>query len=135
MAKADAYKGGRKVKDWWEEELYEVECKTAEDIPSYLVNNQWTRCSWVLHWNRLLLITPIMGAPSCLAVQAEQTRCATTILEEPTQKVSENEKLPQSVKCLPLAQCQTGETPLGQVNRKFHAFLRMFSGASLLDQG
>ena len=24
LAKADAYRGKRKVKDWWEEELYEV---------------------------------------------------------------------------------------------------------------
>ena len=35
LAKADAYKGKRKVKDWWEEELYEVECQVAEGIPSY----------------------------------------------------------------------------------------------------
>ena len=27
LAKADAYKGKRKVKDWWEEELYKVECQ------------------------------------------------------------------------------------------------------------
>ena len=87
--------------------------------------------SWVLHQNQLLLITPIMGAPLCTGVQAEWTRCATTILEEPTQKVSENEKVPQSAKCLPLAQHQTGETPLGQVNRKLHAFSRTFSQSLL----
>ena len=61
-------------------------------------------------------------------------RCATT-MEEPTQKVSENEEMPQSANCLPPAQHQTGETPLGWINRKLCAFLRMFSGASLLDQG
>ena len=78
---------------------------------------------------------PILGAPLCSGVWAEQTRCTTTVLEEPTQKASENEEAPQSVKCLPPAQHQTGETPLGQVNRKLCVFLRMFSGASLLDQG
>ena len=26
LAKANAYKGRRNVKDWWEEEPYEVEC-------------------------------------------------------------------------------------------------------------
>ena len=94
LAKADAYKGKRKVKDQWEEELYEVECRIAEGIPSYLMKSQQTKCSWVLHWNWLLLITPVMGAPSCTGVWAEQTRFATTILEEPTWKALENEKAP-----------------------------------------
>ena len=35
-AKADAYKWKRKVKDWWEEESYEVEHQVAEGVPSYL---------------------------------------------------------------------------------------------------
>ena len=26
LAKADAYSGSRKVKDWWEKEQYEMEC-------------------------------------------------------------------------------------------------------------
>ena len=39
LAKANAYKGRRKVKDRWEEELYKVECRIAEGIPSYLVKN------------------------------------------------------------------------------------------------
>ena len=43
-AKANAYKGRGKVKDQLEEELYEVECRIAEGIPSYLVKNQWIRC-------------------------------------------------------------------------------------------
>ena len=45
LAKADAYKGRRKVKDQWEEQPYEVKHRFAEDIPSYLMKNQWTRCS------------------------------------------------------------------------------------------
>ena len=67
-----------------------------------------------------------MGGPLCSGVQAEQTRCATTVLQEPTQNASENEEAPQSVRCLLLAKHQTGKTPLGQVNRKFYTFLRMF---------
>ena len=78
---------------------------------------------------------PIMGAPLCSGVWTKWTRCATTVLEEPTQRVSENEKVPQSAKCLLPAWHQTGETSLGLVNRKLHAFLRMFSRASLPDQG
>ena len=45
LAKANAYKGKRRLKDWWEEEPYKVECQVAEGIPSYLVKNQWTGCS------------------------------------------------------------------------------------------
>ena len=55
--------------------------------------------------------------------------------ERPTWEVSVNEEVPQSVNCLLPAQCQTGKNPLGWVNRKLFAFLRMFSGASLLDLG
>ena len=44
LAKVDAYKERKKVKDQWEEEPYEVEQRTAEGIPLYLMNNQWTRC-------------------------------------------------------------------------------------------
>ena len=45
LAKADAYRGRRKVKEWWKEETYEVECQIAEGIPSYLMKNQQTRYS------------------------------------------------------------------------------------------
>ena len=43
------------------------------------------------------------GGPLCSGLQAEWTRCATTSLEEPTWKESENEEAPQSVNCLLLA--------------------------------
>ena len=118
LAKVNAYKRRRKVKDWWEEKPYKVECRIAEGIPSYLLKNQQTTCSWVLHLNWLCIITPIMRAPLCSGVWAEWKRCATTILEEPTQKVSENEEVPQSVNSLPPAQYLTGKTHLGWVNRK-----------------
>ena len=49
LAKAETYQGRRKVKDWWEEELYEVEHQVAEGIPSYLMKNQWTGQSKILH--------------------------------------------------------------------------------------
>ena len=63
-----------------------------------------------------------MGAPLCSTVQAEWTKCTTTIMEEPTQEVSENERAPQSAKCLRSAQHQADETPLGWVNRRLCAF-------------
>ena len=53
LNKANAYGRRRILKEWWEEELYKVECQVAEGIPFYLMKNQWTGCSWVLHWNQL----------------------------------------------------------------------------------
>ena len=49
LVKANAYREKRKLKDWWEEEPYKVEHKVAEGIPSYLMKNQWTGHSQVLH--------------------------------------------------------------------------------------
>ena len=69
-----------------------------------------------------------------MVVQAKQARCTNATLEEQTQK-SEIEDVPQSVNCPPLAQHQTGETPLGWVNRRPHAFIQMFPGASWVDKG
>ena len=134
LAKADTYRRRRKVKDQWEEELYEVEHKIAEGIPSYLMKNQLTRCSSVLHQNRLFLIALTEGFHLCMVVQAMQARCTTTILEEQTQK-SETEDVPQSANCLLPAQHQTGEAPLGQVNRGLCAFIPVWPGVSWIDKG
>ena len=40
LVKADAWKGKRKIKDRWEEEIWEVVCQITADIPSYKVTNQ-----------------------------------------------------------------------------------------------
>ena len=65
LAKANAYKGKRKVKDSWEEEPYEVICQVTEGVLSYLVKNEQTVCLQVLHWNWLFPITPAKGTPFC----------------------------------------------------------------------
>ena len=134
LAKSAAYRGRRKVKDQWEEEPYKVECHIAEGVPSYLMKNQWTGCSWVHHPNWLFFIAPTEVTHLCTVVQAKQARCTTTTLEEQTQK-SEAEEVPQSASCLLPAQHQTGETPLRWVKRRFHAFIWMFPRASLIDKG
>ena len=69
-----------------------------------------------------------------MVVSTEWARCATSTLEDQTQKESETEEAPQSVNCLLPAKYQTDETPLVWVNRKLYAVLWTFSGASLLDQ-
>ena len=40
LAKADAFRGKRKIKDRWEEETWEVVHQIATDAPSYEVMNQ-----------------------------------------------------------------------------------------------
>ena len=134
LAKADVYRRRKKVKDWWEEELYEVECQIAEGIPSYLMKNQHTRCLQVLHWNWLFLIVLTEGTHLSTVVQVKQARCTSTTLEEQIQK-SETEEAPQSVSCPLPAQHQTGVTPLGWVNRRFCAFIQTFPRPSLIDKG
>ena len=37
LAKANIYKGKRKVKNWWEEKPNEIKCQHAEGVPSYLM--------------------------------------------------------------------------------------------------
>ena len=52
-----------------------------------------------------------------MVMQAQQAGCTTTtILQGQTPEGSENEEAPQSANCLPLAQHQTEETPLGWMN-------------------
>ena len=68
LAKANAYRGRIKVKDWLEEKPYKVEHQIAECIPSYLVKNQQTGCSQVLHWNQLFVIAPTEGTHLCMVV-------------------------------------------------------------------
>ena len=103
----------------------------VEGIPSYLMRNQWTGCLWFLHQNWLLLIAPTEGTPLPMIVCTKQARCTTTTLEEQTLEESETEEVLQSVNCLVLAQCQTGETTLGWMNKKLCAFIQIFSRASL----
>ena len=100
LAKADTYRGSRKVKDWWEEEPSKVECQVMEGIPSYIMKNQQTGCSRVLCWNWLFLITPIEGTPLCMVMHAKQARCTTTTLEEQTPEEMETEKV-EVVCCQP----------------------------------
>ena len=44
LATDDAYKGERKVKEQWEEELHKVVCQVTEGFPLYLMMNDLTGC-------------------------------------------------------------------------------------------
>ena len=62
-------------------------------------------------------------------------QCPIIALEEQTLEGSETEEVSQNANCQLLAQHQTGETPLGQLNRKLYALLWIFSRASWIDKG
>ena len=50
LVKADAFKGKMKIKDRWEEDIWEVVHQIMTDIPSYEVTDQHGR-SCILHQN------------------------------------------------------------------------------------
>ena len=133
LAKADAYKGRRKVKDQLEEETIwsaMQDCQRHPFLPHEKSADQMLMSppSELTSSHHSHNGSSFMFRCTCWAVKVH------TILKEPSWKVSENEEVPQSAKCLP-AQCQTGETPLGWVNRKFCTFLSTFPRASLLNKG
>ena len=66
LVKADTFKGKRKIKDRWEDKACEAVHQIMTDISSYKVKDQ-CRQSWILHCNRLHLITSETGV-SCVWV-------------------------------------------------------------------
>ena len=134
LAKPNACKGKRKVKDQWEEELYNVKCWVTDGVPSYLMKNQWTGCSWVLHQNQLFLITPARGTSLCMPMQAVWARCTTTALEEQTPEGSETEEAPWSANGLPPPMMDSWDSSmLG--DQEALCIPWIFCRVSLLDQG
>ena len=41
LVKVDLYQGKGKIKEWWEDMPYEVEHQVANDVPSYIVKDEW----------------------------------------------------------------------------------------------
>ena len=70
LAKADAYKGWRKVKDQWEEEPYKVECRVAKSIPSYLMKTSGLDAHESSTGIDFFSLPLQWGAPLCLGVWA-----------------------------------------------------------------
>ena len=62
LVKADAFKGKREIREWWEEETSKVVHQIMTNVPSYEVMDQhgW---SCILNWNYLLLIMSEVGIP------------------------------------------------------------------------
>ena len=56
LVKLDAFRGQwRKLKNWWGSDLHTVKTQVVDGIPAYVVKNERTGKTKVLHWSKLLL--------------------------------------------------------------------------------
>ena len=117
LVKADAWKGKRKIKDRWEEETWGVVCQNTADVPSYKVMNQH-RWSWVLHQNRLLLVTSEVGIPLCRGSHHTQDRCTSPTPCKTTSIGGDEKRMPQEKDGKVVTQWPPSKASLGWKNRK-----------------
>ena len=115
LVKVDAWKVKRKIKDRWDEETWEVSRQIAADMPSYEVTNQhgW---SWVLHWNRLLLIMSEVGIPLCMGNRHTRDRCTSPTPCKTTSSGGDEKMTPQEQDGKVVTQWPTREASQGWKN-------------------
>ena len=63
LVRLDAFRGQRKLKNQWGDDLHTVVSRVADGIPAYVVKNNRTGKKKVLHWARLLLWLAGYGEP------------------------------------------------------------------------
>ena len=137
LVKVYWYQGKKKkIRDWWEDMLYEVECQVTKDVPSYILQDE-QGCSWILHCNQLLLIAPAEdgGIPLCVGVCTAWATYTSFSLDEPTLEGSENEESPKWGDCLMPTLHQVSKTPLGWINWKLLALPLTLARVFMQDQG
>ena len=122
LAKADAFKGKRKIKDRWEDKPHEVVHQITTDIPLYEVKDQHGYSN-VLHCNWLFLMVSETGVPLCVGVHQVQDRCTSPTLVQPTPGGSNSKTMPQEDDGLAITQCQARKTSLEWINGKLQLLL------------
>ena len=112
LVKADAWKGKRRIKDWWDEETWKVSRQIMSDMPSYEVTNQhgW---SWVLHQNQLLLIASEVGIPLCMGNHHTWDRCTSPTPHMTTSLGGDGKMTPQEQNGKAVTWWPTREASLG----------------------
>ena len=116
LAKADAFKGKRKIKDRWEDKPHKVVHQIAMDVPSYEVTNQCRQLR-ILHHNQLLVASE-HSIPLCVGVCHAWERCTCPTPVKPTPQGSESEITPWVDSGLVTTQSQASKTFLGLINGK-----------------
>ena len=129
LVKADAFKGKRKIKDRWEEEIWEVVHQIMTDVPSYKVMNQHGR-SQVLHQNQLLLIASEIGIPLCMGSHHAWDRCTSPTPCKTTSVRGERKRTSQENNGKAVTWWPTSKASLGWKNGKLWLLLWMSTGAS-----
>ena len=132
LVKADAFKGKRKIKDRWEEEMLEVMHQIATDVPSYEVTNQHRR-SQVLHRNWLLLIVSEIGIPLCMGSCHTWDRCTSPTPYKTTSARGERKRISQENNGKAVTQWATSKASLGWKNGKLQLLPWMSTGVSTKD--
>ena len=87
------FKEKRKIKDRWEEDIWEVVHQIVTNVPSYKVTNQHRR-SHFLHQNRLL-VTSEVGVPLCIGICHACDRCTSPTPCKTTSMGGERKMMPQ----------------------------------------
>ena len=130
--KADAWKGKRKIKDWWEEETWEVVHQIVADIASYKVMNQhgWSQ---VLQQNQLLLITSEIGVPLCMDSHHTWDRCTSPTPCKTTSVRGDEKRMPQEKSGKVVTQAPTSKASLGWKNGKLELIPWVSTRASTKD--
>ena len=95
LAKDNAYRGKRKVQDWWEEEPYEMEFQAAEaSLPTLVGTRRQDTHESSTKTN--FSHNSYRGDSTLYGHAAKVARCTTTTLEEQTPEGSETEEASQS---------------------------------------
>ena len=132
LVKVDAFKGKRKTKDRWKEEIWEVVHQIVTHIPSYKVMNQH-RKSWVLHWNWPFLITSEVCIPLCIGNCHTWDGCTSPTPCKTTSVRGETKWMPQENNGKAVTWWPTSKASLGWINRKLWLLPCMSTGASTED--
>ena len=132
LVKADAFKGERKIKDRWEEDIWEVVHWIVTDVPSYEVMDQHRR-SQILHQNQLLLIVSEAGVPLGTGIHHAWDRCTSPTPCKPTSMGGEMKMMPQENNGSVVTQWPTSKTSLGWIKKKLRLLPWTSAGASTED--
>ena len=117
LAKADAWKGKRKIRDRWEGVTWEVVHQITTDILSYEVTNQHGK-SRVLHQKWLLLVASEVGILLCMGNHHTWDRCTSPTPHKTTSVRDGRKWTPQGNNGKVVTREPTSKASLGRINRK-----------------
>ena len=116
LMKADAFKGKRKVKDWWNEVEYMVIRQVTDDMPTYEVREDGRNVK-IIHHNRLFLVATPWG--EAIALGASKSLSEEGATQSPLAELTPLEwesEVPESKVNEAATLCLSSHIPLKWVN-------------------